>query len=155
MGALIIMKRPVKPILGVIALVFAIVGLAVSIFAPDIAEAIQPSPPVEEKVADLTVRIKDAVVARLKDRDAVIAAPDRPHDWHVTIPKLAMGLGMLGLIGAAISYTRGEARAFAIAAAGLGVLALAWQAMMISLGALLLIVIVFAVLGALGIDLSF
>jgi hypothetical protein len=66
-----------------------------------------------------------------------------------------MGLGMLGLIGAAVSYTRGEPRAFAVSAAGIGVVALAWQAMMISLGAILVIVIVFAVLNAIGIDLSF
>lgn len=149
------MKKSIKPIVGVTALVLAIIGLAASIFGPDIAEAIQPSPPIEEKVADLTVRVKDAVIAKLKDRDAVIAAPVREQDWHTTIPKLAMGLGMLGLIGAGVSYTRGESRAFAISAAGLGVVALAWQAMMISLGAILIIVIVFAVLNSLGIDLSF
>ena len=149
------MKRPIKPIIGVFALVLAIVGLAVSIFGSDIAEAIQPSPPIEEKVADLTVRVKDAVIAKLKNRDAVIATPVREHDWHATIPKCAMGLGMLGLIGAAASYSRGESRAFAVSAAGLGLVALAWQAMMISLGAILFIVIIFAVLNALGIDLSF
>jgi hypothetical protein len=99
--------------------------------------------------------VKDAVVAKLKDRDAVIAAPVRETDLHTTIPKFAMGLGMLGLIGAAVSYTRGESRAFAGSAAGLGVVALAWQAMMISLGAILIIVILFAVLNSLGFDLSF
>jgi len=149
------MKKPINPIIGVAALVFAIMGLAASIFGSDIAEAIQPSPPIEERVADLTVRVKDAVIAKLKDRNAVIAAPVREHDWHTTIPKLAMGLGMLGLIGSAVSYTRGESRAFAVSAAGLGVVALAWQAMMISLGAILIIVIIFAVLNWLGIDLSF
>ena len=149
------MKKPIKPIIGVAALVIAIIGLAVSIFGSDVAEAIQPSQPIEEKVADLTVRVKDAVIAKMKDRDAVIAAPEREHDWHTTMPKFAMGLGMLGLIGAAVSYTRGEPRAFAVSAAGLGVVALAWQAMMISLGAILIIVIIFAVLNSLGIDLSF
>lgn len=149
------MKKPIKPIIGVAALVLAIMGLAASIFGSDIAEAIQPSPPIEEKIADLTVRVKDAVVAKLKDRDAVIASPVREHDWHTTIPKLAMGLGMLGLIGAAVSYVRGESRAFAVSAAGLGVVTLAWQAMMISLGAVLILVIVFAVLNSLGLDLSF
>ena len=149
------MKKPIKPIIGVIALVLAIIALSVSIFGPDIAEAIQPSPPIEEKVADLMVRVKDAVIAKLKDRDAVIFAPVREQDWHTTIPKLAMGLGMLGLIGATVSYTRGESRTFAVSAAGLGVVALAWQAMMISLGAILLIVIIFAILNSLGLDLSF
>ncbi len=141
--------------MGVLALALAIVGLVTSIFGSEIAEAIQPSPPIEEKVADLAVRVKDAVIAKLKDRNAVVAAPDRGHDLHQTIPKLAMGLGMLGLIGATVSYTRGEPRAFAISAAGLGVVALAWQALMISLGAILVIVIVFAVLNALRIDISF
>ena len=149
------MKRLIKPIVGLIALIVAIIGLVGSIFGPDIAEWIQPTPPVEEKIADLTVRIKDAVIAKLKDRNATIIVKSREHDWHQTIPKLAMGLGMLGLIGASASYTRGENRAFAVSAAGLGAVALAWQAMMISLGALILIVIIFAVLNALGIDMSF
>lgn len=149
------MKKPIKPIIGVVALLLAIVGLTASIFGSDIAEAIQPSPPFEEKVADLTLRVKDAVIAKLKDRDAVIASPARERDWHTTLPKLAMGLGMLGLIGAAVSYTRGESRVFAVSAAGLGLVALAWQAMMISLGAILIIAIVFAVLNSLGIELSF
>jgi hypothetical protein len=53
------MKRPIKPIVGLIALIVAIIGLVGSIFGPDIAEWMQPTPPVEEKIADLTVRIKD------------------------------------------------------------------------------------------------
>jgi len=149
------MKRPITPIVGIAGLVIAILGLVASIFGSDIAEAIQPSPPIEEKIADLTVRVKDAVIAKLKDRDSVLAVQDHGRDWHTTIPKLAIGLGMFGLIAAAISYTRGENRAFAVSAAGLGVVALAWQAMMISLGAIVVIIIIFAVLNALKIDLSF
>lgn len=149
------MENAVKPIIGVFALVLAIIGLAASIFGSDVAEAIQPSPPMEEQVADLTLRVKDAVMAKLKNPDAAIAAPVREHDWHTTIPKVAMGLGMLGLIGAAVSYTRGESRAFAVSAAGLGIIALAWQAMMISLGVMIIIVIIFAVLNWLGVDLAF
>lgn len=149
------MKKLRKPIIGIVALVVAIIGLAASIFGSDIAEAIQPSPPIEEKLADFTVRLKDTVVAKLKNQDAVNAAPVRERDWHTTIPKVAMGLGMLGLICAAVSYTRGEPRAFAVSAAGFGVVALAWQAMMISLVAILIILIVFAVMNSLGMDLSF
>jgi len=149
------MKKPIKPIIGIAASVLAIIGLAVSIFGSDIAETIQPSPPIEEKVADLTVRVKDAVIAKLKDRDAVIATPVLEHDWHTTIPKFALGLGMFGLIGGAASYMRGEPRSFAVSAAGLGVVALAWQAAMISLGVIFIAVIIFAVLNWLGIDLSF
>lgn len=149
------MKRPITPVIGIIALAIAILGLVGSIFGSDIAEAIQPSPPIEEKIADLTVRVKDAVIAKLRDRHSVLAVQDHGHNWHSTMPKLAMGLGMLGLIAAAISYTRGENRAFAVSAAGLGVVALAWQAMMISLGAIVVIVIILVVLNALGADLSF
>lgn len=149
------MKKLIKPIVGIIALVLAVLGLIASIFGPDIAEAIQPTPPIEEKVADLVVSVQDALIAKLKDHDAVLVTPDRAHDWHTRIAKVAMGLGVIGLIGAAVSYTRGEPRAFAVSAAGSGVVALAWQAMMVSLGAILIIVIVFAVLSSLGIDISF
>ena len=149
------MKKHLKPIIGVISLVCASIGLVLAVFGADIAESIQPTPPIEEKVADLTVRIRDAVVAKLKDRDATIESAAPGQTWHTTIPKAGMAFAILGLIGGATSYTRGENRAFAISAGGLGVIALAWQALMISLAAILLIVIVFAVLNALGIDLSF
>jgi hypothetical protein len=59
----------------------------------------QPTPPVEEKIADLTVRIKDAVIAKLKDRNATIIVKNHEHDWHQTIPKLAMGLECLASSG--------------------------------------------------------
>lgn len=144
-----------KPIIGIIALTFASIGLILAVFGEDIAESIEPTPPVEEKVADLTVKIKDAVTAKLKDRDAVIEREESGFSWHATIPKTGMALAVLSLIGGAISYTRGENRAFAVSAGGIGVVALAWQALMISLGAILLIAIIFVVLNALGIDLAF
>ena len=147
------MKKPIRPTLGILALLLAILGLVASIFGSDIAEKIQPTPPVEEKVADLVIKVKDAVVAKLKNRDAVIVAPER--DWHVIMYKTAMGLGMLSLIAAAISYAKGEPRSYAVSAAGLGVVALAWQALMISFGAIVFFIVIFAVLNFLGIDLSF
>ncbi len=149
------MKKTIKPLIGVTALVCASLGLILAVFGSDIAESIQPTPPIEEKVADLTVRIKDAVVAKLRDREATVSSVDRGFDWHSSVPKAGMALAVLGLIGGASSYTRGENRAFAISAGGIGVIALAWQALMISLGAILIIVIVFVVLNSLGLDLSF
>jgi hypothetical protein len=149
------MKKPIKPIVGVVALLCAAIGLILAVFGADIAESIEPTPPIEEKVADLTVKIKDAVVSKLKDRDATLEREDSGFSWHTTIPKAGMALAVLGLIGGATSYTRGENRAFAVSAGGIGVVALAWQALMISLGAILLIVIVFVVLNSLGLDLSF
>lgn len=149
------MKKPIKPILGIIALTAASLGLVLAIFAVDIAEAIDPTPPVEEKVADLAVKVKDAVIAKLKNRDAVVAPEERSFSWHETLPKTGLALAALGLIGGASSYVRGENRAFAVSAGSIGVVALAWQALMISLGAIVFVVIVFGVFSALGIDLSF
>jgi hypothetical protein len=148
------MKKPVKPILGVLALCCAAIGLILAISGPDLAEAIEPTPPIEEKVADLTVKIKDAVVAKLKDRDAKIEGEEKGFSWHVVIPKIAMALTALGLVGGAASYTRGEHRAFAFAAGGLGAVALAWQTLMVGLAVILILGIVFIVMNSLGIDLS-
>lgn len=148
------MKRPVKPIIGILAVIAAIIGLITSVFDYEIAEAIQPSPPVEEKIADFAVRVKEAVVAKLKDKEAVIASGPQEMRWHATIPKVAQGLGILALITAAISYIRGERRQYAVSAAGLGVVAIAWQAVMMSIGAIISIVIIFAILSALGVDIS-
>jgi len=150
------MKRPlIKPVIGVIALIFASIGLILSVFGADIAESVQPSPPIEEKIADLTVKIKDAVVAKLKNQDIIPEREKSGTNWHTTIPKAGMGMAVLSLIGGAISYIRGENRAFAISAGSIGVVAIAWQALMISLGVILFIFIVFLVLNAIGLDLSF
>lgn len=149
------MKNSIKPIVGIIALTCAAIGLVLAVFSSDIAESIEPTPPIEEEVANLSIKIKDAVIAKLKDRDAVIEKEAPGFSWHTTLPKAGMALAVLGLIGGATSYTRGEHRAFAVSAAGIGVVALAWQAFMISLGLILLIVIIFIVLNSLGLDLSF
>ena len=85
----------------------------------------------------------------------MVAPEERSFSWHETLPKTGLALAALGLIGGASSYVRGENRAFAVSAGSIGVVALAWQALMISLGAIVFVVIVFGVLSALGIDLSF
>ena len=46
-------------------------------------------------------------------------------------------------------------RAFAVSAGSIGAVALAWLALMVGLGVILLIVIVFVVLNAMGLDISF
>jgi hypothetical protein len=148
------MKRPVRPVIGIIALIVAIIGVGTSVFSHEIAERIQPTPPTEEKIADFAVRVKDAVVAKLKDRDAAVVAAPKVYRWHTTIPRIALALGILGLIGASASYLRGERRHFAVSAAGFGMIALAWQALMISLGVVFVLIIIFAILGLIGIDIS-
>ena len=135
------MKKHVKPILGILALVIASLGLLLAIIGADIAEAIEPTPPIEEKIADVTVRIKDAVLAKLKNREAVIAPQESSFSWHEALPKAGLGLAALGLIGGASSYARGENRAFAVSAGSIGAVALAWLALMVGLGVTLLIVI--------------
>ena len=142
--------------MGVLALVIASLGLLLAIIGADIAEAIEPTPPIEEKIADVTVRIKDTVLAKLKNREAVIAPQESSFSWHEALPKAGLVLAALGLmIGGASSYARGENRAFAVSAGSIGAVALAWQALMVGLGVILLIVIVFVVLNAMGLDISF
>lgn len=148
------MKRPVRPVIGIIALIVGIIGVVTSVFSHEIAEHIQPSPPAEQKIADFAVRVKHAVIAKMKDRDSVAATAPQVYRWHATIPKVALALGILGLVGASASYIRGERRHFAISAAGFGIVALAWQALMISLGAIVGLVIIFAILNSLEIDIS-
>ncbi len=149
------MKKPVRPILGVIALACAAMGLILALFGSDLAEWIEPSAPVEEKVADIVVKIKDAVVAKLQDQDAVIPKEESGWSWHTAMPKLALAFAALGIIGGASSYTRGENRAFAISAGGVALVSLVWHGLMLSIGAIVLIAIIFIVLNALQIDISF
>ena len=57
---------------GLIVVIFAAICLVFEVFEADLVEAIELTPSIEEKVADVTVVIKDALVAKWKDRVAMI-----------------------------------------------------------------------------------
>ncbi|MEM8954232.1 MAG: hypothetical protein AAGD22_08785 [Verrucomicrobiota bacterium] len=97
------MKKPIKPIIGAVALICAAIGMVVTVSGSELAEANEPTPPIEEKVVSLTVRIRDAVAAQLKDRDAKIESDEFGLSWHPAIPKAGIALAVLGLIGGAKS----------------------------------------------------
>jgi len=137
---------------GMAAFVCAALALVGAILGPQIAERFAPPAPVEEKVADAVVRMRDAVVAKLKDKNAKVAAAERSASLHARIMTWSLALGALGLITAGVSYVRRENHRLAVTAGGLALVGLAWHAVMIAIGAIIVIVIVAVILGAL--DLS-
>jgi hypothetical protein len=139
------------PICGIVAFACASLALVTAVFGPDIAERISPTPPVEEKIADTVVRVRDAVVARLKDRNAKIAHEEKKPSAHQRVFQLSLGLAVLGVISASVSYSRREDRRIAFSAGAIALVGLAWQAMMLAVGALIICVIVALVLSKLDI----
>jgi hypothetical protein len=141
-----------KPAVGIIAFICGGLALIGAVFGPEIAERISPTPPVEEKIADTVVRVRDAVVAKLKDRNAKIAREESVPSLRVRVIQASLGLAVLGMIGAGVSYSRHEDRRVAISAGAIALVGLAWQTMMVALGALVLCIIVALVLSKLDIN---
>ena len=138
-----------KPVIGIAALLCGILALIGAVFGPDLAERISPAPPVEEKIADTVVRVRDAVVAKLKDRDATIARGEEAPSLRFRVFQVSLGLAVAGVVGAGLSYSRRENRRIAVSAGAVALVGLAWQAMTIALGALALCVIIALVLSKL------
>lgn len=141
-----------KPVIGIIAFVCGVLALVGAVFGPQAAEHISPTPPIEEKIADSVVRVRDAVVAKVKDRNAKIAGEESKTSLRIRVFEVSLGLAVLGVIGAGVSYSRREDRRVAVSAGAIALVGLAWQAMMIALGALVLCVIIALVLSKLDIS---
>lgn len=142
-----------KPIIGFISFALGVLGLAGAVFGGELADRISPPPPVEEKIADSVVRVRDAVVAKLKDRNADIAHHEPAPSLRVRALQASLGFAILGVVGAGVSYARREDRRVAMAAGAIASIGLLWQAMMFALGVLVLCVIVLLVLSKLDLSL--
>jgi hypothetical protein len=138
-----------KPLVGIMAFACAVLALVGAVFGPDIVERISPTPPAEEKIAGAAVRVRDAVVAKLKDRNAKIARQDSTVSLRYRVFQASLGFAVAGVIGAGVSYSRREDRRVAVSAGAIALIGLAWQAMMIALGVLVLLVIIAVVLSKL------
>ena len=129
--------------LGGVALISALVHFYAGPFAPQ--------DPIEVTIADKAVAIRDATVAALKGEEIEKEAPTYEADIDQIVRLATMVLGgvalMLGVTGLALG---GKKRA-TISGAVLGGFAIVFQFVTVALGAILFVVLVVAVLGALGI----
>ncbi len=134
--------------MAIAGLVVGLVALAAAFLSPTIAEAIDPpGPPLEEVAVDLASKILDAAKAKAagKEYQAAAAAPPLPSRF---IYPAVVGLGMFAAALGVLAFARSEDRTMAGGAIALGVGAALIQWSMMMVGAILAVVIVMIIIGA-------
>lgn len=105
---------------------------------------VAPPPPVDRVVVDTAHKIKDRMIAKAKGVEYQEAK--RPTDWYQILAVVAVSLGVLALIFAAVSFITREPWRFAGAAAALGAGAIVFQFSLLVAGALIGLLLIFIIL---------
>jgi hypothetical protein len=133
-------------ILGLIA--FGI-GLLHFTFGP-----IEEPEPVESFVADTTVKLKDAISAKIKGEEYKPAKVEKSLDMDETLYKGVMLGGFIALALGAIGFSQNEEWRPCGVAFVLGGAAITLQLSIAFVGALILFLIIAAIISSLGLDIS-
>jgi hypothetical protein len=128
-------------VIGVVAF-----GLALAHFW---AGPFSPKPPIEEVVADKAVKIRNAVVAKLKGEEKAAAAHAQSFDTDRVVTISTIAASFLAIVLAVVSYIRREDKRISGSAVALGGVALAVQYLVVAIGAIVLAILVAAVLSKL------
>jgi hypothetical protein len=143
-------KRPKT--FGIIGVIAAFLALLTVLVGPSVHDAIFPKPRLEDRIADTAFKIRDRVAARLKGAPP----PEKRIEFRVSSSQFpySLSLAFVGaaIVGGCVSYLRREDHRYAYVACGVGTLTLAWHAVLLALGALVLCVIIFSVCSFLGIS---
>ena len=108
-------------------------------------------PPLEQKVAEKVVAIKDATLAALKGEEFQAKPQPSGYDLDQILSIATALLGGIAMILGVVAYAQKEPMRAAGGAALLGGAAIAFQFLALALGAIILVLLISAVLGSLGI----
>ena len=137
---------------GVVGVIAAFLALLTVLVGPSVHDAIFPKPRLEDRIADTAVKIRDRVAARLKGAPP----PEKRIEFRVSSSQFpySLSLALVGaaIVGGCVGYLRREDHRYAYVACGVGTLTLAWHAVLLALGALVICVVIFAVCSFLGIS---
>ena len=148
--------------LGLCGLLLAVVGLALAIARPYIAEALEPSPhraprpKLSHALAEAGEKFVDRMLEKARGGAAVVKVelppPARPPvwPWALYLSVAATSLGLIGSLSGTAGWIRREDSRMAVSAITVGALAVAWVYIMAALVIALVIVILLVLDGALG-----
>lgn len=150
-----VMSNTRSGVVGIIAVIISFLALLSVLIGPGLRDALFPKPPIEERIGEKAAAIRDSVIASLKGEPRKPTPAQARFDRENLPYTISLGLAGLGIIGGSISYLRREDRRLAYVACGIGTLTLAWHAILIALGALIVCVLLFLVISAVlgGVDL--
>jgi hypothetical protein len=119
---------------GLAGVIVACLALAAAFLSPWIAELVDPSPPLEEIVADKAVKIKEAMQAKLSGETYVV---ERKFQAGAVLPPVVIALGLGGAGLGLMSLFKKETRMFSACAMTIGISAVVVQWMVVMAGAIL------------------
>ena len=109
-----------------------------------------PQPSIERSVAETATAIRDATVAAMRGEEIPDSSSGKDYDLDKGIEILAAVLGGCAIVLGAVGFARGEPGRAAGGAAALGAGTIAFQFAILALGAIVLLVLIFALLSQLG-----
>jgi len=137
---------------GIVGVIAAFLALLTVLVGPSVHDAMFPKPRIEDRIAETAIKIRDRVAARLKGAPT----PEKRFALRVSSSQfpysLSLALVGVAIVGGCVGYLRREDHRYAYVACGVGTLTLAWHAVLLALGALVLCIIIFSVLSFFGIS---
>lgn len=127
---------------GLAGVVVGCVALAAAFLSPWLAEAIDPSPPLEVVVADKAVKIRDAVKAKLAGEKYV---PERPVRAGAVLPPVVIAAGLVGAGLGLVSLFKRETRMFSASAMTIGVSAVIVQWMVVAAAVIIGLLVLYVI----------
>jgi hypothetical protein len=136
--------------LGITASIVGLLALVAAVLPQRVLPAIFPPKPVDQVIVETGHRVKDHLIARAKGLEfqSTVASEQRTvgDAWSQGLSIAAVSLGLLAIGLALFSVIRREEKLLPGVAAALGIGAIAFQVMWIVIGAVVMIMIVYAVL---------
>jgi hypothetical protein len=136
---------------GIAGTALGCLAIVVAVLPTWVLPIFVPPPPVDRVVVETAQKIKDRVVAKAKGVEYQEAK--RALDWYPILAAVAVTLGVLALVLAAVSFVVHEPWRYAGAAGLLGAGAVVFQFSLLIAGTLLGILLVFVILNYLGMSL--
>lgn len=137
--------------IGVAATAIGCLAVIAAVLPTWVLPLVVPPEPVDKVVVDTAQKIKDRVAARVKGLE--YKEPARGMNWYQVCAAVAMSLGVLAVVLAAISFVMREPWRFAGAAATLGAGAIIFQFSLVVAGAIVGLLLVTIILNKLDISL--
>jgi hypothetical protein len=136
-----------RRLFGTIAVVASFLALLAVLVGPSAVDAMSPKPPMEERVADKVVAIRDSIKARLKNEPRQPPTLEQRFHKEELPYSISLALAAVGIIGGCIAYLRREDHRLVYVACGVATLTLLWHAVLMALGALIICAIIFSFFG--------
>jgi hypothetical protein len=144
-----------RSILGVVGLVFALLGLVAAIMSPWLIDAIDPErKPIDEAAVEVAVKIKDRLIAKAKGQEYIVPIEKETRfDIAKWYPAGTIALGLCGICFGVGGFCRHENLRITGSSVTVGLAAIVFQYFLLLAAAIIFFMLVGLILSALGIEL--